>query len=259
MRTILTYDHSFEGFLSCIYYIYEHKLTSVRIVGNRLNSEIFFDTIQEVTSEYHKAHRVWKGIIKSFSTKGKNTIYKAFLSEIPDIENLLLHCIKRQFSTRKYIDNDYSDPTILEISRIVKKVNREKHRMDAFVRFRLTRDGIYFATVKPDFNVLPLLQTHFKNRYADQRWLIYDLQREYGIYFNLETVEIITLSLSKDVNDHRKIGLYFSTEEAAFQELWRNYFKSTTITSRKNMRLHLQHVPKRYWKYLTEKAPDIKN
>ena len=32
------------------------------------------------------------------------------------------------------------------------------------------------------------------------------------------------------------------------------YFKSTNIKSRKNMKLHLQHVPKRYWKYLTEKS-----
>ncbi|TXD94923.1 DUF4130 domain-containing protein [Gillisia hiemivivida] len=26
------------------------------------------------------------------------------------------------------------------------------------------------------------------------------------------------------------------------------------MKSRKNMKLHLQHVPKRYWKYLTEKS-----
>lgn len=259
MRTILTYDHSFEGFLSCIFYIYEHKLMNVRIVGNRLDSENFFDSIQEVHSEEAKAQRVWKGVKKSFSANGRNVLYKAYLSEQPNVENLLLHFIQRQFATHSKIDGDFSDPIIMKLSKIVKMVNREKHRMDAFVRFRLTRDGLYFATVQPDFNVLPLNLHHFKARYADQRWLIYDVKRDYGIYYNLDQVEFVKLTLSKNVNDHRKAGYFFSQDEMAFQDLWKNYFKSTNIASRKNMRLHLQHVPKRYWKYLSEKAPDIKN
>lgn len=31
------------------------------------------------------------------------------------------------------------------------------------------------------------------------------------------------------------------------------HFKSTNITERKNTKLHVQHIPKRYWRYLTEK------
>ncbi|HCV81945.1 MAG TPA: DNA metabolism protein, partial [Zunongwangia profunda] len=42
--------------------------------------------------------------------------------------------------------------------------------------------------------------------------------------------------------------------EISFQKLWKSYFESTNIKSRKNTKLHLQHVPKRYWKYLTEKT-----
>lgn len=259
MRTILTYDHSFEGFLCCVHYIYEHKLSDVRIIGNRLDSENFFDTLQEIVSEEKKATRVWKGISRSFSKVGKNNIYKAFLSELPGIENTLLHYIRRQFLTSEPIDSDFSDRQLLKISKVVKMVNREKHRMDAFVRFRLTRDGIYFATVAPDFNVLPLNSAHFKNRYADQRWLIYDMKRNYGIYYDMEDVDYVQLNLSKNVTDHTKEGLYFSSEEHAFQDLWKDYFKNTNIVSRKNMRLHMQHVPKRYWKYLSEKLPDLKN
>ena len=48
----------------------------------------------------------------------------------------------------------------------------------------------------------------------------------------------------------------FDEDELVFQTLWRDYFKSTNIKSRKNMRLHIQHVPKRYWKYLSEKLPE---
>jgi probable DNA metabolism protein len=48
---------------------------------------------------------------------------------------------------------------------------------------------------------------------------------------------------------------FFADEEFQFQELWQNYFESTNITERKNIKLHVRHVPKRYWKYLSEKQP----
>src|SRR5690606_39662819 len=38
-----------------------------------------------------------------------------------------------------------------------------------------------------------------------------------------------------------------SEAEEKFQQLWKQYFKSTNIVERKNDKLHLQHVPKRYW------------
>ena len=45
----------------------------------------------------------------------------------------------------------------------------------------------------------------------------------------------------------------FTDEEFEYQDLWNNYFKSTNIKSRINKKLHTQHIPKRYWKYLSEK------
>ena len=44
--------------------------------------------------------------------------------------------------------------------------------------------------------------------------------------------------------------------ETDYQELWKAYFKSVDIPERRNLKLHLQHVPKRYWKYLVEKQPE---
>ena len=41
--------------------------------------------------------------------------------------------------------------------------------------------------------------------------------------------------------------------EPDYQVLWKSYFDSVNIPERKNMKLHLQHVPRRYWKYLSEK------
>ena len=177
------------------------------------------------------------------------------MTEKEGVENLLLYFIRKSFEMGVPLENDFSDPKILEISKLVKMVGREKHRMDAFVRFRETKDGLYFATVAPDFNVLPLLIKHFKDRYANMQWIIYDTKRGYGIYYDLHSVTQVFLENTAHVSKKSNASQYFTAAEIAFEDLWKQYFKSTNIASRKNTRLNLQHVPKRYWKNLSEKSP----
>src|SRR5690606_4849122 len=96
-----------------------------------------------VNTDATKSNRVWKGLSKKLSSHGVRDIYYAFLSEMDSIETLLFDYILKIFSTDKHIETDFSDPTILKISKIVKQVGREKHRMEAFVRFKLTKDDWY--------------------------------------------------------------------------------------------------------------------
>jgi len=159
--------------------------------------------------------------------------------------------------SKYYGSTDFSDDGVLKINQLAHKVGREKHRMEAFVRFQLTKDDVYFANIEPDFDVIPLISKHFRNRYADQQWIIYDVKRKYGIFYDLHTVEIISLDLNDIHTNSIEKSDAFINEEYEYQDLWNNYFKSTTIKSRINTKLHVQHVPKRYWKYLSEKKEAV--
>ena len=132
---------------------------------------------------------------------------------------------------------------------------REKHRMEAFVRFQLTKDNIYFSNIEPDFNVLPIIEKHFTSRYSDQQWIIYDLKRKFGLYYDLQETRVIHIDFSKNLSSLEEKEHLFDASEIEFQQLWKKYFEATTIKSHINTRLHHQHVPKRYWKYLSEKNP----
>ena len=88
--------------------------------------------------------------------------------------------MKTTFNAQKTPSGDFGNPTVLKIAQAAKMVGREKHRMEAFVRFHRIDQEIYYANVEPDFNVLPLISNHFQKRYADQKWVIYDLNRNYG-------------------------------------------------------------------------------
>lgn len=251
----LVYDGTFDGFLTAVFNVFEQKLQSAAIQNEFMLQQGFFSEIEKIFTDEVKANRVWKGLKTKLSSNGSYQLYYAFLSEQTGVEAILLDYIRYAFSQKGTVDKDFSHPSILKIAQIAKSVGREKHRMEAFVRFRLTKDDIYFANIEPDFNVLPLIEKHFKRRYADQKWVIYDIKRGYGIYYDLDKVEIINMDFPANFDFTKTDDAFFATQEFEFQKLWQDYFKSTNIESRKNMKLHIRHVPKRYWKYLSEKQP----
>lgn len=253
---ILIYDGSFNGFLTSVFKAFDEQIEVADIQKNSEAQRGLFSDTETVFTQMDLAKRVWNGIQKKSNTAIKN-VYFGFLSENRGIEMQLYRYIRKMFSPTDMIHLNFSDDTVLKISQLTKSVGREKHRMEAFVRFQLTQDGVYFANIEPDFDVLPLISKHFRSRYADQQWLIYDVKRKYGIFYNLHAVEIISLDLSEIHTNSLHKNNAFSNEEYEYQDLWNNYFKSTNIKSRINMKLHTQHVPKRYWKYMSEKKEAV--
>ncbi|MFI2743732.1 TIGR03915 family putative DNA repair protein [Zhouia sp. PK063] len=249
--TILIYDGSFDGFLTAIFEVYVLKLSEVKIVRLTNFTADFFANTLEISTENEKAKRVQNAIEKKEGKQGFMLLFKAFLCEDESIETILFSCIQQIFYSQSSVLKNYSHPEILVLAQWVRKIGREKHRMDAFIRFRRTKDDVYFAIIEPDFNVLPLLISHFKNRYTDQKWCIYDVKRDYGLWYNLHEVSFVNLDLPKDIS--YTSASIFTHDELHYQELWKNYFDSVNIKSRKNSKLHQQHLPKRYWKYLSEK------
>ena len=250
--TRLIYDGTFEGLLTAIFDIYALRLEIVNLQkAGEANAAIFEETRQIVTDN-DRAARVLKGLKEKLSSNGVQRAYIAHLAGIANEENNIVAFIRHVFDSSQNIEGDYANRYVSRISEVVKMMRREKHRMEAFIRFQKLRDDIYYAAIEPDFNVLPMLIKHFKNRYADQKWLIYDIKRKYGIYYDLHDVEYISMDFSS-VKSADKVVAVFDEEEETYQHLWKNYFKSVNITSRKNTKLHIRHIPKRYWKHLTEK------
>lgn len=243
----LCYDGSWEGLLTCIFDIYERRLTSFSVKRQGTGLASIFDQDVPVMADEGKARRVQVGLQKALTSAGFSCFYAAYLSELPGIEDSLIG-FARFILSEGGSERAYAHPDVLTVSQTAKKVFREGHRMKAFVRFELTRDGFYYSEIEPDFNVIPLITTHFKERFADQKWLIYDLKRRYGIFYDLEDIS----EVSFDVNPEKTSSI-LNESEPVYQTLWRDYYTSTNIVSRKNTKLHLQHVPRRYWKYLTEK------
>lgn len=249
------FDGTLEGLLTSIFEFYERKPEKIQLVSAPHFQPMLLEEPFEVISDEAKAKRVWAGLRKKISPDWQTRFYKTFLSETEESFQHLFDFACYVFDNQVGVEHNYGHESVMAISKMDKSVNREKHRMKAFIRFQETSDGIFYAPIEPDYNVLPLISNFFKNRYADQKWIIYDLKRKYGLYYDLEKVEEIKLEYQPVVksNPMNLPGEVLQEKQELYALLWNDYFKSTNIPARKNMKLHIQHVPKRYWKYLTEK------
>lgn len=255
---ILHYDGSFEGLLSAIFTVYAQKLSPIHVhLSSEPTNDSLFAHTQTVYTHPEHAQRVWKKIAELFGKRGTQQILYGVLSAAPEMPDTLLRLIARALSgsQKRNILLDYGDPDVMQWYFWVKKVGREKHHMEAFVRFEeyaLTGDDTryFIARIAPVFDILPLIAPHFRRRFRDQAWAIFDEARGYGIFAQEDKLQRIHgLMLGSD-------DVAMSPIEAHYQKLWRQYFQSTTIRSRINPKLQRQMMPQRYWRYLTEMQPE---
>jgi probable DNA metabolism protein len=262
MPSIVLYEPSFEGWLSAVFYVYANKLqddASLRIIAEDCYVPSLISQATSVATDEDKAERVLTKLHKLLGRSGMRNILWGFLSEKDNIGTTLFQVVKYAIDyPSRPIMEDLGNLNVLELVQTVKSVGREKHRMEAFVRFEHTTDDIYFARVEPDFNVLPLIGEHFRQRYQDQHWAIYDLTRNYGIYYDKSQStpkRPAALQTITDLDDAvlRNPASIHSPDEQRYQRFWQGYFTNVNIKERKNPRLHKQYLPQRYWKYLSEK------
>ena len=251
---IYFYDKTFEGLLTLVFDAYNKKAFPDQILGGSELLTLFSVTTFKVTTDTEKAQRVWHGLHKKLSKEACGMLSVVFLSEQPSVELLLFRYIQKAFASEKSIEVNFADNDVLQCTKIFRLVSREAERMRMFVRFQKTADDIYFAPIEPKYNVLPLVADFFTDRFGDQKWVVYDVKRNYGLYYDLgKTEEISFDQLGFDLHSGKLNDAQAAADEQLFQSLWKKYYKSITIKERLNPKLHRQLLPKRFWRFLPEK------
>ncbi len=255
---IILYDGTFEGFLSVIFDCYDQKLTPDDICRtDNFQNNMFSQTHFIYTHKEH-SERVWKSWQSKLSKDLNQLPFLAFLSAEKDIEMHLYHFARMSFAGIGQVESNYSNEHILAVRKATRRVTQEARRLLQFVRFQLTADNIYFSALSPQYDVLPLCLKHFKNRFADQHWIVYDMKRDYGFYYNCSKVdEIVLTNKTFNVSDGKVQNNMLHEDEVQYQKLWANYCKNISISERVNLKCQKNHMPRRYWKFLTEKRLNI--
>lgn len=253
-RTNVTviYDGTFEGLLSAIFDIYEQKLTPANITSD--TQSMLFGNQLVATRDEGKSERVFNGICRYGGMATCDMVFHAYTSNAPLMEMDIFRYLQLLFRCKRDVSGMMGESYILRVRQLQRKVTREAHRMLMFIRFEQAKDGTYFAPIAPQYDVLKIIVAHFKDRFNDQTWVIYDTVRDYGVHFNGHDVALITIDEPTfNLENGRLSPDMVSEKEMEYQHLWQVFFKEIAIKERKNMKLQQNFMPKRFWKYLTEK------
>jgi len=253
---VYTFDHTMDGLLTAVFDAYALHQQPEQLIREGEVLPLFCDEHHQVVTADDKASRVWAGLEKRLKPEVLRLIGVSWLSEEQALDTPLFHYIYKVFR-QVGIERNFADPDVLYVTNTARRVLHEQLRMKQFIRFQKAKDGTYLAVVSPDNNVLPLITNHFQDRFGDQPWLIYDAKRRYGYYYDGGTVIHITFAdegaLPFDLTNGKLNDEVLSDDDKTFQELWRTYFKAICIRERMNPKKQLSDMPRRYWKYMTEK------
>ena len=271
--TTYIFDNTLDGLLTAVFDSFALR-QQPQLLAEGEQLPLFADEPHRVAADEVKAARVWKGLEKHLSREALRIISISWMSEERALNQPLFNYICKVFHTGKDISHNASDPDVLAVRNTCRRVLHEEQRMKQFIRFQKAKDGTYLAVVSPDHNVLPLIIDHFQDRFNDQSWLIYDARRHYGYYYGspspaqpdtslpsankgMGDVVRITFedeaSVPFDLTNGKLDASVLSTDDQLFQDLWRTYFKAICIRERINPRKQLNDMPRRYWRYMTEK------
>ncbi|MBD2721626.1 TIGR03915 family putative DNA repair protein [Hymenobacter armeniacus] len=250
-----TYDGTFEGLLTVLFTVYDSKAAPNSIQPEAAVQGGLFAAPAPVETSETLAARVWEGLLNTMDAEARTRLYHVFLSEDADREMLVFRYVDLALRSPQDIAENYANADVRRVQRLAQQMFREKHRMEAFVRFEKTTDELFHATIEPDMDVLPLIAAHFTTRYADQRWLIYDRRRHYGLYYDLTRTDVVQFETATAPRSTGLSATVLDEREPLFKVLWQAYFDHVNIPERKNLKLHRRHMPLRYWKYLSEKQP----
>ena len=254
--TVYTFDGTMDGLLTAVFDAFSLKEQPEQLLAKGDALPLFCDHTYSVTTDDEKARRVWTGLEKQLSHEAVRLISVSWLSELSELSTPLFQYVCKVFRQGD-ISKNFADSDVLTVTNIARRVLHEQLRMKQFIRFQKAKDGTYLAVVSPDHDVLPIIIDHFQNRFNDQPWLIYDAKRHYGFYYDGQTAIRITFedeaSVPFNLSDGKLNEDVLSSDDQLLQNLWRTYFKAICIKERMNPRKQLQDMPRRYWKYMTEK------
>mgnify|MGYP004515511029 FL=1 len=240
MNNIYIYNDTFNSLLSLIYELSINKIKPYNIKNTSYNKSLF-DNLIYLNIDYDD-------IYIKFINKSNilfNYLYILYLSNDINKEIIMYYFY---INYLKYGDKVFylrNLKCVNETLRINKYVRGECHKFKGFTRFKELHNGVLYATINPTNNILDLLSNHFKTRLKNEYWIIKDVSRHILSIYNKKDYIIIDES-------NLKVDLRVSSNEEMYQDLWKNFYNTIGIKSRRNDRCRVNFMPKKYWKYILE-------
>lgn len=159
-----------------------------------------------------------------------------------DIWSLLYRIAWRIIYEDKNLLKVEVDIDVANLNSKIRLVNRDVHKMKAFVRFKELKSNIeetiYVAWHRPDHRITRLAAPFFKDRFNGMKWVI--MTEDETIYWDKKNIEfhpgVKNIELPQDDKE----------------DLWKTYYSSIFNPARIKVSMMKKELPVRHWKTLPE-------
>ena len=240
------YDGSYEGMLCCVFETYAAHEMPIAVLLPEAEEMPLFGT-KEIVTEEAKARRVQKGMREKLGAEVAELVRLSYFTCLPEKELWVIRFLHLAFRTGKRVTRLVAEPSVDKLTKAVQSLMGEAHLLKGFVRFSVQQE-VLVSTIGPKNFVLPFLAAHFRARYPREHFLIYDEKHHMALVSRPQEFAIVPMAdFTAGTPDD---------EERRCRQLWRGFYEAIEIKPRHNERCRMTHLPKRYWKYMTEFAAE---
>jgi len=237
-----TYDGSFSGLLCCIHESYYAKELPAAIFSYENEITTIFP-VKEITTNEDFAQKVENSIISKISHEALHHVRYCYLSCAPERELIILNFLRLSYKTGRPTMNMLANDAVRKICDIARNVSGEAHKYKGFLRFS-EHNGALAAIIEPKNFILPLLAPHFCDRFPAEQLLIYDKTHKHAFIYEKGQHHLLPLENFDPPPA--------SESESTYRALWQQFYNTIAIPARLNPNLRQNHMPKRYWRQMTE-------
>lgn len=240
------YDGSPLGLLCAIADAIRRQEQPTLVVGSAQEGLLFAGQIHAVTTDEARADEVIAYFRRKASREAAHHLLYCLAGPYEGMELQLLNYYRMGLKLGKALDRNHADADVHAVHQASRSVGHEIHRFKGLLRFRKLQDGLYWAPLEPDNDIINALAPHFRARLPDQRWMMHDLRRARAVVWDGTRLhaESHPEALLKDNP--------VADDETEVRQLWQTFFKSVSIEGRRNPKLQARCMPTRYWRWLPE-------
>ncbi|MDF2941651.1 MAG: hypothetical protein K0S01_509 [Herbinix sp.] len=254
MKRIYLCDNSIDGIFTAIYLAWSSRLghSNIKIEekseGSKYSNIELFAEYMAVDTDYTLSLKVAKSIRDKISEEAYEMVCRVALSDHLGKADLIYRFLIIGFAIGKRITEHLSNEVVNTMFRVNKNVNNEVHHLLGFVRFSEQENGLLTSIIHPKNNVLSLITPHFADRLPQERFLIYDGDRNLAALHVPGSPWILAEVPNIDQDRMKEISI----REDEYRDLWKAFFNHIAIKERINPKLQRNNLPLRFRGDMTE-------
>ena len=180
---IFTCKDRLEDIMTCIYDAWSEALQighdQIQLKKEPVFQQTIFDEYIHIEQDLSKAEKVIRSIRRDISDEAYLNIYLATLSVEEDALQAIYNFLRVGFKTGESVLQQYTNPYVMRILELRRKVSNESHHFREFARFeRLNSSNVYVSHLEPKSDVIMMVGRHFADRMPSEYWMIIDDNRK---------------------------------------------------------------------------------